>query len=143
MSKDNIMKKSKRNNIISKLLESISDEEKEKFRKETNQIMDYYDERPDYNKCYGTDKSYFLKEQVVSNGFNPVGITIMTCEETFIMETKEEVDAAWDKLKYEGWWYTIDEWKNVRDKYVKDMYNGDYEKAPKVYCLNKKYKDRL
>ena len=45
MSKDNIMKKSKRNNIISKLLESISDEEKEKFRKETNQIMDYYDLR--------------------------------------------------------------------------------------------------
>ena len=58
-------------------------------------------------------------------------------------KTKEEVDAAWDKLKYEGWWYTIDEWKKVRDKYVKDMYNGDYEKAPKVYCLNKKYKDRL
>ena len=99
---------------------------------------EYMDAHPDYNERYGTDKSYGL-EEVKSLGFNPIGITVMTCEETFIMETQEEIDKAWEIFKPEGWWYTAEQWKQTRIEYINDVYDGKEEDAPKVYCLNDKF----
>ena len=67
----------------------------------------------------------------------------MICEETIILATKEEVEKAWEIFRPEGWWYSIEQWKETREWYVKDMYKGDQNKAPKVYCLDEKYSEIL
>ena len=100
------------------------------------------DAHPDYNKRYGTDKSYWLQE-IIDKGFKTLGITVMICEETIIMETTEEIEEAWEIFKPEGWWYTVNEWEKRRDEYVSKNYNGIEEDAPKVYCLNEKYNKRI
>ena len=92
------------------------------------------------NSTYGTDKSTWL-EEIKAKGFNPIGITIMACEETIILATKEEVDKAWEIFKPEGWWYTVDQWSETRQLYVRDIYNGIESDAPKVYCLDDRFKD--
>lgn len=121
---------------------NISPERQAELDAQMDAHMKWMDEHPDYNERYGTDKSYWL-EQIKAKGFKPVGITVMTCEETIIMETKEEIEKAWEIFKPEGWWYTIDQWEETRTKYIKDMYNGVEEDAPLVYCLNDKYKTIL
>ena len=135
------MRKSK-NSIIDDFLNKISPEEQAKIDKSIEAHIKYMDEHPDYNKRYGTDKSYWL-EEIKSKGFNPIGITVMTCEETIIMETQEELERAWEIFKPEGWWYTIDQWEKVRQDYIKDIYEGDENKAPLVYCLNDKFNNIL
>ncbi len=122
-------------NKFDELIKNIPQEIIDKVNKQISWI----DEHPDYNKRYGTDKSYWL-EEIKSKGFNPLGITIMTCEETIILETQEELEKAWEIFKPEGWWYTIDQWEETRQQYVKDIYDGKEKDAPIVYCLNDKFK---
>jgi hypothetical protein len=134
------MRKSK--NSIDDYLNNITPEEQAKINNSIDAHIKYMNEHPDYNKRYGTDKSYWL-EEIKLKGFNPIGITIMTCEETIIMKTQEELERAWEIFKPEGWWYTIDQWEKVRQDYIKDMYEGDKTKAPLVYCLNDKFNNIL
>lgn len=90
------------------------------------------------HETYGTDKSEFLKE-VQDAGFSPIGITIMTCEETLIFKTEKEAKEAFVKMDTnEGWWYGMDgeeSWEKTRKEYVDEVYNGDENKAPKIYWL--------
>lgn len=134
------MGKKKRNSIIEEILNSITPEEQTKLDAMFKAHIKWMDEHPDYNERYGTNKSYWL-EEIKAKGFNPVGITIMTCEETIIMATQEEKDKAWELFKPTGWWYTVDEWEETRNWYVKEIYEGMEEDAPKVYCLDEKYKE--
>ena len=134
------MKKIKKNNIISNILPKLSPEEQKLIDEKIERQIKWFDEHPDYNARYGTDKSYWLQE-IIEAGFKPVGITIMICEETIIMETTEEIEKAWEIFKPEGWWYTVEEFQKVRNDYVNKTYSGNYEKAPHVYCLNNKYKN--
>lgn len=89
-------------------------------------------------KTYGTPDSEFLK-CIISKGYNPIGITIMACEETFIFSTEEEAYRAHKELDTnEGWWYGLDgeyPWEETRKWYVDKSYNGIEEDAPKVYWL--------
>lgn len=133
-------KRTKRNNILQDILDSITPERQAELDAMMDAHLKWMDEHPDYNDRYGTDKSYWL-DTIRKHGFNPIGITTMTCEETIILETKEEVERAWEIFKPEGWWYSVEQWKETREWYVKDMYKGIESDAPKVYCLNDKFKD--
>lgn len=130
------------NNTINEILNSITPERKAEMDAMMDAHLKWMNAHPDYNERYGTDKSYWLDE-IRAKGFNPIGITTMTCEETIILPTKEEVEKAWEIFKPEGWWYSIEQWKETREWYVKDMYEGDQNKAPKVYCLDEKYSEIL
>jgi len=130
----------KKNDIFQKILDSITPEDQARFDANHEAFQKWHDEHPDHSKRYGTDKSYWL-EDIKKAGFNPIGITVMICEETIIMETKEEIEAAWEIFNPEGWWYTVDQWEKRRNEYVKNMYDGIEENAPLVYCLDEKYKD--
>lgn len=133
---------SKRPKIIDEILNSITPERKAELDAQIEALHKWHEEHPDYNERYGTDKSYWL-EQIKEKGFKPVGITVMACEETIIMETKEEIERAWEIFKPEGWWYTVDQWKKTRKEYVEGAYNGVEEDAPKVYWLEEKYEKRF
>ncbi len=130
----------KKNKILDDILASITPERQAEIDLLMDTHIKWMDEHPDYNKRYGTNESYWL-ETIKSEGFNPVGITTMLCEETIIMATKEEANEAWEIFKPEGWWYSVDEWEGVRKAYVNDGYNGVEEDAPRVYCLDDKYKE--
>lgn len=130
----------KRSKIFEDILNSITPERKAELDAMMEAHRKWHEEHPGYDERYGTDKSYWL-EQIRSKGFNPIGITVMICEETIIMETKEEIEKAWEIFKPEGWWYTVDEWENIRKEYVDDMYDGVEEGAPVVYCLDDRFKD--
>lgn len=130
----------KKNKIIEDFEISITPEKQAEIDNMVEQHIKWMDEHPDFNERYGTNKSYWL-EEIIAKGFNPIGISIMTCEETIILGTKEEVARAWEVFKPEGWWYTIDEWRKTRKEYIDSMYDGIEEDAPKVYCLNDKFKE--
>lgn len=138
LAKTNSKKLVEKPSILQEILDSITPEQQAKFDANFKAHEEYMDAHPDYNERYGTDKSYWL-EEIRAKGFNPIGITVMICEETIIMETKEEIEKAWEIFKPEGWWYTAEQWEETRKDYVKDMYKGVVEDAPKVYCLNEKY----
>jgi hypothetical protein len=132
----------KRKNVVSKAFQDILDSITPERQAELDAMFEahrkWHEEHPDYNERYGTDRSYWL-EEIRAKGFHPIGITVMVCEETIIMATKEEVDNAWKEFAPEGWWYCADDWKETRKGYVKDMYKGVETDAPKVYCLDEKY----
>jgi fructose-1,6-bisphosphatase len=100
------------------------------------------------NSTYGTDKSDVLK-YLIDGGHNPIGISIMACEETFIFQTKEESSAAHKFINMpespwgnEGWFYAIEDdgewpWEKARKDYVDRCYKGNENNAPKVYWLKK------
>lgn len=108
-------------------------------------IIDLYDvfddfEGIDHNK-YGTPESPLLK-QVRDAGFNPVGITIHMCEETFIFKGKQEAEDAANKFLPEGWWYDFSSWTETRNEYVKKFYEGDDDLAPTIYWLDKNFEPK-
>lgn len=129
----------KTNNIISKIFDSITPERQAELDKMMEAHIKWHEEHPDHKDRYGTDRSYWL-QSIREAGFNPVGITVMLCEETLIMETREELELACKKFSPEGWWYTLDDWQKARSEYVEEFYSGKYSEAPRVYCLNDKYK---
>jgi len=123
---------------MSEFLKNIFNNLDPEREKELDRMMEQHrkwmNEHPDYNERYGTDKSYWLQE-IIDAGFKPLGITVMLCEETIIMETKEEIDKAFEQFQPEGWWYTREDFDKSRKGYVKKFYDGDEVKAPKVYWL--------
>lgn len=102
--------------------------------------MDSINHEDKMQNTYGTDQSELLKE-IQAAGFNPIAITVMICEETFVFETEAEAIAAHKAMDTnEGWWYGLDgkyPWKKTWEDYVRDHYEGDETKASKVYWLNK------
>lgn len=113
---------------------------------EWKEEMGYKDSNYNPNRKYGTDKSELLAG-LITAGHNPIAITTMTCEETFVFNTEVEAHAAhaWVNLpdsqwKNEGWWYGLDgkyPWKQTWKDYVKKCYEGDESEASKIYWLNK------
>lgn len=90
---------------------------------------------------YNTDKSVSLKT-IRDAGFNPIGITVMICEETFIFNTDEEAQKAFEYFEknpvkdvIQGWWYGLVDFELARQKYVLDMYEGIEADAPTIYWL--------
>lgn len=128
------------NKKFKEILDSITPERKAEMDVMMDAHMKWMDAHPDFNERYGTEKSYWL-DDIREAGFNPIGITVMTCEETIILATKEEVKKAWEIFKPEGWWYSADQWKEARKEYVDGAYKGVEADAPKVYCLDEKFKD--
>jgi len=96
---------------------------------------DYLEE---WHDNYGTPNSLLLKE-VRTAGFKPIGITVLCCEETFIFKGESEAHAAAEKFLPEGWWYGFGTWEDTRQKYVKEMYNGDEDIAPTIYWFDKNF----
>lgn len=129
----------KRNNIIEEIFNSMTPEERKESEERVEEQLKWIDEHSDWNERYGTDKSYFL-EEIKSQGFTPIAITTMCCEETFVFKTEEERRKVADMFLPEGFYYCLSEWKESRGWYVEEMYDGDYNKAPKVYCLDDEFK---
>ena len=134
------MKKENTNKYFQKILDSITPEQKAEFDVNMKTFDKWHNEHPDHGERYGTDKSYWL-ETIREKGFNPIGITVMLCEETLIFATKEETDAAAKEFMPEGWWYSVNNWEESRKKYVDDMYKGIESDAPMVYCLDDKFNE--
>ena len=132
--------KDKPNTVIQRILDSITPERQAELDAMFEAHEKWHKEHPDHGERYGTDRSYFLKT-VKEKGHNPIGITVMLCEETFIFATEEEQEAAAKDFMPEGWWHAVSDWEESRTKYVNDMYKGVEASAPKVYCLDDKYKD--
>lgn len=127
-------KKLKKNTIITDILDKITPEESKRARESVDAQIKWLDEHPDYQERYGTDESYWL-ETIKSKGFNPIGITVLMCEESFIMETEEEVDKAWEVFKPEGFWYTRKQFEIYQKELADDMYDGDVNNMAKVHWL--------
>lgn len=90
---------------------------------------------------YGTDKSESI-EKLRNVGFNPIGITKMICEETFIFNTDEEALKAFEYFEknpvgevIQGWWYGIVDFQLARQEYVMNIYEGIEEDAPTIYWI--------
>src|SRR5574343_170247 len=86
------------------------------------------------NSVYKDEYHKYMKHQIEvikSKGFNPIGYTTMLCEETYVFETDEEAQLAFeffennsenlDKYEICGWWYGIDRFENERKDYNKDF----------------------
>ena len=105
--------------------------------------MDLFDDKyADHVTKYGTPESLFLKE-IRDAGFNPIAITTMVCEETFVFRSNTEALLAWEKFKPEGWWYCLSDFDDSREEYVKEFYGGDVDQAPIVYWLDKNFEPKL
>ena len=130
------MKKNRKNNILDWLRENQTAEQKAESDAYWERFWDNYDEEEAQSiyDNYGKEGSHLLKE-IKEAGFNPIAITVMLCEETFVFETEEETKKAADKFLPEGWWYEKEDFKKSRIKYVEDAYKGIEENAPKVYWL--------
>ena len=91
---------------------------------------------------YGTAESPSLVT-LRDRGFNPIGITTMMLEETFIFETEEEAITAFTTLEntptgnsiLQGWWYGKELFKTIREEYVNFNHEGKEYEAPIVYWL--------
>jgi hypothetical protein len=102
-------------------------------------------EKIDINKI---DLYNYTLKTLYKYGHYPIGITTMMCENTFIFETENEAIKAHKELESEesiiskeeivqGWWYSKEEWSDIHKEYIKEMYDNDIEKSPKIYRIKK------
>lgn len=107
--------KRKRSKIIDDILDSISPEEQkaidEKLEKQHQFLLKLQEE----GKIWGTPTSYSL-DVIRKHGYNPIAITTIICEETFIFKTDEEASKAYEDLEInkgvvDGWWYGEEKFK--------------------------------
>lgn len=66
------------------------------------------------------------------HGFNPIGVTVMACEDTFIFETPEEATAAYELLEVEknlviGWFYGKEAFEEEKLVYLEQFPDADVE----------------
>jgi hypothetical protein len=54
------------------------------------------------------------------NGHNPIGVTVLMCEDTFIFNTQKEADAAYELMKPDGFFYTKEDILAYEPKYLKN-----------------------
>jgi len=104
---------------------------------------DKYQEEMDENpNAYGTPDSVLLK-MVREAGFNPIAITTMMAEETFIFKGEKEASEAWKKFKPEGWWYGLHDFWEEWDEYLKQMGEYDAEEADShIHWLDENFKPK-
>ncbi len=131
------MKKGVRNNIIDNFLNEIMPEEQVKIDKRIEEFIQYQDELKRLGKKYNTDTSVSL-DHLREHGLNPIAITQLYLEETFVFNTPEEADKGYELLEKElslvsGWWYDKEKFTEVYDAYCVEM---DY--SPKIYYLDGK-----
>lgn len=66
---------------------------------------------------------------IKSYGFNPIGVSVMICEETYIFNSDDEACAAHELLEgmlnrnygVDGWWYGKDAFFEASEEYEKEM----------------------
>lgn len=124
-----------RSNIIEEFLANITPEERAANEKRIGKFLEYQDELKSLGKKYNTDTSVSL-DHLRDNGFNPIAITQMYLEETFVFNTKEEADKGFELLErgkslVTGWWYEKEEFLATYKKYEEEM---GY--APHIYYLD-------
>jgi hypothetical protein len=112
------------------------------FKQHRTKYDDYQDEMAANPDAYGTPDSILLKH-VREQGFKPIGITVMMCEETFIFKGQKEAKEAWEMFKPEGWWYGLsDFWKDWED-YHKQMGNHNREEVDDaIHWLDPNFKPK-
>lgn len=69
------------------------------------------------------DESLIL---IKSYGFNPIGVSQIYFEDTFIFETQEEAESAFQKLEKElgliqGWFYSKENFEKDKIKYENEL----------------------
>jgi hypothetical protein len=70
--------------------------------------------------------------RIKQEGFNPIAVTQMGFEDTFVFETAEEATNAYEKLELNsprksnviGWWYGKEDFLKVVESYKKDFHFG-------------------
>jgi hypothetical protein len=127
-----------RSNYIQEILDRITPEEHEEFKKQILEWDAHHRWMEENGFEYSTDTSPSL--QIIKEyGFNPIAITSFYLEETFIFRTEKEASAAYKKLEKElhlvsGWWYG-------ERKFYKDLAEataeGEFYECghPKIYKL--------
>jgi len=126
-----------RSPIIEKILERTKGRTWPKLTEEQLQQM------AEENKKYGTRDSSSLT-LLRSAGFNPIAITIMMCEETFVFETDEEAKKAHEEFEknkihgvnIQGWWYGRNYFNETILEYRNLMYDGKKEDTPPIFWLH-------
>lgn len=99
------------------------------------------EELMEWHLNYGTPDSLLLKE-VKDAGFNPIAITIIQCEETFVFKGNAEAKEAADKFLPEGWWYGLSDFHRDYEKHCHDNYDGDLEMGPHIYWLDRNFEPK-
>ncbi len=73
-------------------------------------------------------KYYFDLEILKSAGYKPIAVTTMMCENTFVFETQDEADRAFEQFeKYpqdeciSGWWYCKESFADSIKEYAKEV----------------------
>lgn len=109
---------------VEKEEDEANDRLQEKIRIEEQQRTEAFGE---YLEKYVEDLAILFR-----GGFNPVKVTTMTLEYTFVFKTQEEADAAYERfeenrIKEEdpqpviGWWYGEENFAKAKDEYEADM----------------------
>ena len=111
-----------RNKVVQDILDGISKEQSEKFKKQIEKDITFQDILYEQGYRYNTDKSYSLK-LLNDAGHFPIGITTMMCEETFIFKTEKEANKSWKSgvLGNDGWFYSKRSFQKALEQYKKDM----------------------
>lgn len=122
-------------NLINDLLDGISPEEHLSMGKEMQAHFDYLEQLKKDGRIFSTNTSISL-DIMRSNGFNPIAITRMSMEETFVFKSASEADQAYNMLEVglslvSGWWYQEDDFLLEYNSYCED--NGY---SPKIYHLD-------
>lgn len=101
------LQKMKKNNIVREILNSLTPEENFELERQGLESEAYQRWLEENGYEWNTPKSISIKI-LKDNGFNPIGITCYGCEETFIFNTREELNRAHKKCQntVDGWWYT-------------------------------------
>lgn len=107
----------------------------DKYESEILETIEYLDQLKKDGKLFNTDTSVSL-ETIRLNGFNPIAITQMMLEETFVFNTLQEANQAFEKLEKElnlvsGFWFSMVDFEIAYNEYITDM---NY--SPKIYYLD-------
>lgn len=122
------------------ILDSMSEDELIEINEHHNNInMQFMQE---WHDNYGKDTSLLLKK-IQDENFNPIAVTVMMCEETFVFKTDEEAKKASEKFLPEGFWYGLDQFIIDRIDYVKEIYDGKSYAASPIYWLDKIFEQEI
>jgi hypothetical protein len=100
----------------------------EKLGKTTEELKQHIDNK------YGEQLAF-----IRSNGFTPIGVSVMMFEDTFVFETIEEARQAGNACevenhtddRIEAWWYGREEVPGIIDDYEKS-----FKKRPMVFWID-------
>ena len=129
-----------RSKVMQDILDSMSEDELLEMNEHFSNIdMQHMQE---WHNNYGKDTSLLLKK-VQESGFDPIAITVMMCEETFVFKTQEEAKLASDIFMPEGFWYGLDQFITNRIDYVNEIYDGKSYAASPIYWLDKLFEQEI